>query len=128
VPWGEPRDEATPPPAPWPGRIPGPAPARVHFAPVPAELLDRRGAAVRVSARGEASASPAVLRCVALPGGGGSVAAWAGPWPHDLRWWVRTTRRRRALWQVVVTRPDGDDVACLVAVEGGRAALEAVYD
>jgi hypothetical protein len=65
-----------------------------------------------------------VLRCAALPGGGGAVVAWAGPWLHDLRWWDRVKRRRRALWQVVLR----DDVACIVAVEGGRAALEAVYD
>jgi protein ImuB len=65
-----------------------------------------------------------VLRCTALPGGGGDVVAWAGPWPHELRWWARATRRRRALWQVVVH----DDLACLVAVEGGRAAVEAIYD
>jgi protein ImuB len=124
VPWGEPRDEAAPAPAPWPGAIPGPAPARLHLDPVPAELLDAGGEPVRVSARGEASGEPAVLRCAALPDGGGRVVAWAGPWPHDLRWWARATRRRRALWQVVVR----DDVACLVAVEGGRAAVEAIYD
>ena len=124
VPWGDPRDEAQPAAAPWPGAIAGPAPARVHPDPAPAELLDERGEPVRVSGRGEASAAPAVLRCAALPGGGGDVVAWAGPWPHDLRWWARATRRRRALWQVVVH----DDVACLVAVEGGRAAVEAIYD
>jgi len=144
VPWGEPRGDAQPAPAPWPGAIPGPAPARVHTDPVPAELLDERGEPVRVSGRGEASAAPAVLRCAALPDGGGPVAAWAGPWPHDLRWWQAAsgrepgtparserdrrgesaTRRRRALWQVVLR----DDVACLVVVEGGRAAVEAVYD
>ena len=124
VPWGEPRDEAQPAPAPWPGAIPGPAPARVHPDPVPAELLDEHGAPVHVSGRGEASAPPAVLRCPALPGGGGAVVAWAGPWPHDLRWWARATRRRRAFWQVVVH----DDAACLVVVEGGRAAVEAIYD
>jgi protein ImuB len=124
VSWGEPRDEAQPSPAPWPGAIPGPVPARVHVAPVPAELLDEHGEPVHVSGRGEAPAPPAVLRCVALPDGGGPITAWAGPWPHDLRWWVRATRRRRALWQVVLR----DEVACLVAVEGGRAAVEAIYD
>jgi protein ImuB len=131
VPWGEPRDEAQHAPAPWPGAIPGPAPARVHNDPVPAELLDERGEPVRVSGRGEASAAPAVLRCAALPDGGGRVVAWAGPWPHDLRWWTAATRRRRALWQVVLRDPaaaEADAVACLVAVEGGRAAVEAVYD
>jgi len=133
VPWGEPRDEACPGPAPWPGAIPGPAPARVLGEPVPAELLDERGEAVCVSGRGDASAAPTMLHCAALPGGGGVVVGWAGPWPHDLRWWDHLRRRRRALWQLVVrgdVHDTGDDggVACLVAVEGGRAALEAVYD
>jgi len=50
--------------------------------------------------------------------------AWEGPWAHDLRWWDRKTRARCARWQVVV----GPGVACLVAVTGGRAAVEAIYD
>jgi protein ImuB len=127
VPWGEPREEdAGDGRAPWPGAVPGPAPARVHPEPAAAELLDAGGSAVRVSGRGEASAEPAVLRCDVLPAGGGAVTAWAGPWVHDLRWWTRA-RRRRALWQVVVGEGD-ERVACLVALEHGRAAVEAVYD
>ena len=119
----------------WPGAVPGPAPARVHAPPVPAELLDGAGDPVTVSSRGEASAPPSLLRSAVLPGGGGVIAAWAGPWAHDLRWWDRVTRRRRALWQIVVRpvgSPDDDDgsadVACLVVLESGRAAIEAVYD
>jgi hypothetical protein len=53
------------------------------------------------------------------------VVAWAGPWAYDLRWWAQ--RRRRVLWQVVVDTPD-TEVACLVALERGRAAVEAIYD
>jgi protein ImuB len=133
VPWGEPRDddgagegrEA----AAWPGAIPGPPPARVHAPPLAATLLDADGGPVTVSGRGEASGVPARLRCDALPDGGGVVRAWAGPWAHDLRWWDRLTRRRRALWQVVVTTGDDEgEVACLVVVEAGRAGVEAVYD
>ena len=130
VPWGE-----APSPAggraadggdaPWPGAVPGPAPARVFDAPVPAVLLDATGLPVSVSGRGEASAPPARLDCAALPGGGGAVVVWAGPWAHDLRWWAQ--RRRRVLWQVVVDTP-GTEVACLVALERGRAAVEALYD
>jgi hypothetical protein len=72
-----------------------------------------------------------------LPGGGGAVLAWAGPWPHDLRWWDRRLRtatagqgrRRRALWQVIVGDGDsGVGVACLVAVRRGCAGVEALYD
>jgi protein ImuB len=135
VPWGEARDD--PPtgaePAAWPGAVPGPAPARTHDPPVPAALLDGSGRPVVVSGRGEASAAPARLECAGLPDGGGPVVAWAGPWPYDLRWWDRSARRRRALWQVVVGRrgrgsEPADGVACLVAVENGAAAVEAIYD
>jgi hypothetical protein len=47
-----------------------------------------------------------------------------------VRWWDSSTRRRRALWQVVVAGDDADrsEVACLVAVEGGVAGVEAMYD
>jgi protein ImuB len=95
-----------------------------------ARLLDDAGVAVTVNGRGEASAPPAQLWCDVLPGGGGPVVAWAGPWPYDLRWWG--SHRRRALWQVVVgtgsvpERKTG--VACLVAVVRGRAEVECLYD
>jgi hypothetical protein len=95
-----------------------------------AELLDDHGAAVGVSGRGEATAAPARLVCAALPDGGGPVRAWAGPWLHDVRWWDRVTRRRRALWHVVVDTdsPEKVETACLVGLEGGRATVEAIYD
>lgn len=130
--WGEPREPERPlavageVPG-WPGRVPGPFPARVFVGGVPAEVLDEAGRAVTVSGRGEQSARPAFVRCAALPGGGGRVWSVAGPWTYDLRWWDRAARRRRALWQVVVGTPAGD-VACLAAVEGGRAVVEALHD
>jgi len=140
VPWGEPRD-VTPPRAagpvasgPWPGTVPGPSPHRVFDPPVGAELLDADGQAVAVSGRGEQSAAPAELRCGALPGGGGRITSWVGPWLHDVRWWERRARSRRALWQVVVAREGDSDAreptgtACLVVLTRGCAAVEAVYD
>jgi protein ImuB len=136
VPWGEPREPAPHAPIgpvagpvavetpPWPGAIPGPAPARVLAPPVAATFVDGRGRAVVVSARGDLSAPPARVECVVLPRGGGAVTAWAGPWAQDVRWWDRATRARRITWQVVVD----DTVACLVQVERGTAAVTAVYD
>src|SRR5207248_6903838 len=112
----------------WPGAIPAPAPARVFDPACPAELLDADGAAVRVSGRGEAGTAPARLHCELLDGGGGEVRGWAGPWPSDVRWWDTGARRRGARWQLLVRTPLGHDVACLVMVEAGRAAVEAIYD
>jgi protein ImuB len=136
VPWGDPREPARPIDAvaapganvaevpPWPGTIPGPAPARVLDPPRVAQLLDGDGRSVAVTGRGDASAPPAHVQCDALPGGGGAVSAWAGPWAHDLRWWDARSRARCARWQVVVA----PGVACLVALSGGRATVEAIYD
>jgi len=136
VPWGDPREPLRPVDAvrapganvaempPWPGALPDPAPARVFDLPLAAEFLDRDGQPVVVSGRGDPSAPPARLRCAELPGGGGDIAAWVGPWAHDLRWWDRKTRARCARWEVVVT----PGVACLVAVTGGHATVEAIYD
>lgn len=114
----------------WPGAIPSPSPARVFDPPLPAELLDASGRALTVSARGDVSGAPASLRCGALPGAGGPIVAWEGPWFHDLRWWQPRSRRRRALWRVVVCGAPGvpGGVACLVAVERGRAGVEAIHD
>ncbi|MET0920345.1 MAG: DNA polymerase Y family protein [Acidimicrobiia bacterium] len=138
VPWGESRDDAVDratrdPDAPWPGAVPGPAPARVFDPPIDAELLDADGAPITVSGRGEVSGMPVLLRCRELPDGGGAVRAHAGPWPHDLRWWDRR-KTRSVVWQVVVSADaegadrGARDVACLVVVSRGHAQLEAVYD
>ena len=144
VPWGEPREPEFPlavgsEVAAWPGALPPPYPARVFDPPLPAELVDARGDAIAVNGRGEQPRPPARVRCGALPAGGGAVRAWAGPWAYDVRWWDPHTRRRGARWQLVVRADEArrrgsrgshvvDDVACVVVVEGGRAAVEAMYD
>lgn len=149
VPWGDPRApeskgaHETPG---WPGQIPGPAPARVFDPPLMAELLGAGGQPVTVSGRGAVLGAPIALRCERLWSARTIVVeSWAGPWPHDVRWWDRLTRRRRVLWHVVVDTGDTNEtprdghhgrdsgvaaaaVACLVAVEQGRAGIEALYD
>jgi protein ImuB len=127
VPWGEPREPHLPLDAAWPGALPAPYPARVFDPPLRAELTDADGDAIVVSGRGEQRNVPAHLTCAALPNGGGPVRAWAGPWAHDVRWWDVRARRRTVRWQLVVD--DGaHDVACIVVLEAGRAAIEAIYD
>jgi protein ImuB len=134
VPWGEVREPQRPLvvdtfPTAWPGSLPPPFPARVLDPPASAQLCDERGNAIAVSGRGEQSAAPARVQCAVLPGGGGPVRGWAGPWASDVRWWDPPARRRCARWQIVVDCGTGaGDVACIVVVESGRAGVEAIYD
>jgi protein ImuB len=127
VPWGEPREPIRPLDAAWPGALPAPSPARVFEPPVPAEVVDAQGESVHVSGRGEQRNAPARVSCAALPGGGGAVRAWSGPWAHDVRWWDGRVHQRCVRWQLVVDNGDAN-VACIVVFEGGRAGLEAIYD
>jgi protein ImuB len=106
---------------PWPGRLPGLAPAIVHQPPLPAEVTDETGHPVSVGSRGTASARPARLKV----GNGvpAVIGAWAGPWPVEERWWD-AGGRRRARFQVCTT----DGGAYLLAREGRRWWVEATYD
>ena len=105
--------------APWPGRIPAPAPAVVHPEPVRADLAGTRGEPVRVSARGLLTTIPDRL---SVEGGPWEpLSGWAGPWPSDERWWSRS-RRRSARLQAVTDR-----AAHLLLAERGRWWVEATY-
>ncbi len=110
--------------APWPGRIPPPAPAVVHPSPLPAELAGGGGKPVAVSARGLLSATPARLSVEGGPWT--TVTAWAGPWPSEERWWSRS-RRRSARLQAVTAAGPGCMAAYLLLVERGRWWVEATY-
>jgi hypothetical protein len=107
------------PGAPWPGRIPPPAPAVVHPHPLSAELVDADGQPVSVSGRGLLTAVPSRLSVEQDPWS--TVASWAGPWPSDERWWSRS-RRRSARMQAVA-----GPAAHLLLVEQGRWWVEATY-
>ncbi|GAA4148177.1 DNA polymerase Y family protein [Actinomadura keratinilytica] len=110
------------PDGPWPGRIEGPAPAVVPPAPRSAAVTDASGETVGVSARCAVSAPPAH---VAVAGGRAErVTAWTGPWPVSEYWWAPERARRRARFQVVTA----EGHAYLLAVEGGRWHVEAVYE
>lgn len=120
--WGERATGLRPVAPPWPGSIPGPAPARVFAEPRPAAVVGEDGQAVRVTARGAVTCIPARFR----PAAGAPeqpVAAWAGPWPVDELWWEETGRRV-ARFQVV----GADGQAWLMSVEDGRWWTEAHYD
>jgi hypothetical protein len=105
--------------APWPGRIPRPAPTLVHARPPSADLVGADGRPVGVSSHGEATAVPARL---SIDGGSWrKVHAWAGPWPIDERWWA--ARRRRAHLQVLTASG-----AHLLVREQRCWWVEATYD
>ncbi|MFF0655437.1 DNA polymerase Y family protein [Micromonospora tulbaghiae] len=110
------------PEPPWPGRIPPPSPAVVLPAPLPADVRDAAGEPVVVSARLAVSAAPA--RLTVGDGRPAEITGWAGPWPVDERWWAPAEARRRARFQVCLA----DGAALLLAVEGGRWLVEAIYD
>jgi protein ImuB len=101
VAWGERPTGLRPTSAPWPGRIPPPAPARVLATPWPAEVTGTGGRPVAVDERGSVTCAPARFR-VDPSGGWQPVAAWAGPWPIDELWWETPPRGRKvARFQVV---------------------------
>jgi protein ImuB len=93
----------------------GPAPAAASAGPAPAAGVGHPP--------GHPGSGPG-----GLPGGRAgrwaAVAAWAGPWPCDERWWDPRGHRRRARLQVTTA----DGVAYLLVVEAGRWAVEATYD
>jgi protein ImuB len=107
---------------PWPGRLAVPSPATIEPQPVAVDVVDAAGRGVCVSSRGFVSSPPARLTIGNRPAC--SIAAWAGPWPVEERWWDDAGQRRRARFQLVTD----DGVARLVTVEGGRWWLTALYD
>lgn len=115
----------------WPGRIPGPLPARLGGGPVhPASLVrlvDAAAGDVVVTAEVLLSASP-----YALGWGKESyrVAAWAGPWPVDAGWWGSGPRRVARLQVVGQAEDEEHPRAWLLLWVGGGAGrwrIEASY-
>ncbi|HLV57943.1 MAG TPA: DNA polymerase Y family protein [Natronosporangium sp.] len=119
IPWGDERPAGDR--APWPGRLPAPAPATVLSQPVPVTVHDAHGRPVTVDGRSMVSAAPARL---ALQGQAVEITGWAGPWPVDERWWAPAEAHRAARFQVCLA----DGRALLLALSAGRWTVEAVYD
>lgn len=123
VPWGERPTGLRPLDRPWPGQVPGPAPARVFAEPPTVAVRDQRGVGVRLDARGAVSGEPATVQ---LPDSGWQpVQAWAGPWPADEGWWEQGgSGGLAARFQVVGV----DGRAWLLCCRDGVWELEAAYD
>jgi protein ImuB len=125
VPWGEDVPPARTAAAPWPGRLPSPAPATVLTEPADVDLRTSDGAPVVLSARLELGGEPATLgledpvRGTVRRG----VLAWAGPWPVAQRWWGQDADR--AAYLQVLT---DEGVGLLLVLRDGTWWLEARYD
>lgn len=120
VPWGDER-VAELPDAPWPGRLPAPAPAVVLAQPQPVQVLDAGGEPVRISARLELSALPARL---VLAGAAVEIDGWAGPWPVEEQWWDARRARRQVRLQALLA----DGRAVLLILAGGQWAVLQYFD
>ncbi len=107
---------------PWPGRLPGPAPATVFAERRPAAVVDSRGNPVDVDPRGLLSADPAFFSA-AVDDGRRPVHSWAGPWPISERWWDPTGRVLNR-FQLV----DQSGSAWLLLLEDHAWWVEASYD
>ena len=115
-------ERARPDALPWPGQLPTPTPGTVFEVLRPAMVVDAAGVAIDLDLRGVLSGTPArfstdgrTLR---------PVAAWAGPWTSDERWWDADTFRRASRFQVV----DDAGAAWLLVLDSHLWWAEARYD
>jgi protein ImuB len=120
-PFGEKGEPSLPRDQPWPGQVPGAAPALVFPEPRAAMVTDETGQGVTVSGRCVVSAVPATLTVgMDQPR---AITGWAGPWPLAERWWEPSQAQRRARFQLVTD----DGRAWLAAIRDGRWQVEAGY-
>jgi protein ImuB len=127
VPWGDAPEPVRSPAAPWPGRLPAPAPSVLIDPPRPIRVLDAAGHPVTVTERGAVPMPPTSL---GLDGGNAlAIEAWAGPWPYDERWWDAASAQRCARFQLVDARGRAYLVRCTLGRDASPGwALEGVYD
>src|SRR5699024_7116641 len=100
VPWGEKATGTRATDRPWPGSLPGPAPARAFTDPATAAVVDQAGHQVRLTERGALTGHPTRFR-TGPDQGWQPVLSWAGPWPVDERWWTGDAAGLVARCQVV---------------------------
>lgn len=104
---------------PWPGTVPGPAPATVFSSAGRVQVFTDLGEPITVDERGTVSGEPAWLRTA---DGHRRIAQWAGPWPIQQRWWRNGKRLNR--FQLI----DNQSSAWLLLADGDSWFTEARYD
>jgi protein ImuB len=120
VPWGDEKPGADE--KPWPGQLPAPAPATVLNETVTINVRIATGDVFTVDERLAVNGPPATVQVGREPPQ--EVAAWAGPWPVEERWWAPAETNRLVRLQLGLA----DGRAVLVARRDNTWLLEAVYD
>ena len=113
----------TDPSAPWPGRLPEPAPAAVIVSRPAVTLMNRAGSGVGVTERGHFDTRPARMRWGTKEW---DLAGLAGPWPVDERWWDGGLTATGPVARVQVLL--ADDRALLLVFDGGQWRVEGIYE
>lgn len=137
IPWGDSPDRPLSELAedhgkPWPGSLPGPAPATLFREPPAVQVTDRGDAPLHIDERLQLSAEPAFFTPPELDasefenqlrGVPRLIKAWAGPWPVYERWWEPAGE---CLYRFQVL--DSANTAWLLLLKDGRWSAEARYD
>ncbi|MGG7463649.1 DNA polymerase Y family protein [Plantibacter sp. YIM 135347] len=110
---------------PWPGAIPGANPATVFDPFAPAIVVDAHGDPVDIDDdRNLLSAVPVGFSTTPDERRTDAIAAWAGPWTVDERWWDARHHRRLHRFQLI----DQHGQAWLLVLEDHQWHAEARYD
>lgn len=112
------------PEAPWPGRLPQPAPTMSSDAPV--EVIDPAGKPVQVTPRGAFTAEPTMVRMPEPSRQGWEVRWWAGPWPVGLEPAGPESGHEAISARAQVLLDDSR--ALLLCYRSGGWVVEGVYD
>ncbi|AEF42450.1 DNA polymerase Y family protein [Hoyosella subflava] len=113
IPLGDEQVPASDPAAPWPGKLPEPAPSEVYDPAPEVALLDERRREVLVTGRGILTAEPHTLmwdkdEC--------SIEAWAGPWCVDENWWDAGSAQRAARLEILTENRGALLVKCTAGI------------
>lgn len=120
TPWGESPVPRRDPLAPWPGRLPDPAPSQL-LSPPESVIVHGRTAVLDIDERGFLNEEPTGIRY--RDGRREPITAWAGPWHSDERWWDVAAGRELTRIQAVTPQ----NAYLLVNSETGWW-LEGIYD
>ncbi|RYG76829.1 DNA polymerase Y family protein [Yimella sp. RIT 621] len=121
-PWGDAAPAQARLEQPWPGTVPGPAPATVFRRARPAEVSTDDGEAVGVDSRGNLSRPPTHWRPAHDRSPRRRIVAWNGPWPLRQHWWQKPLQVNR--FQII---DDASQAWLLIAAPNGWW-IEARYD